>query len=92
LRSCGCEAPNTIAFAGIFPFIWLPNAGNFAFIERMRFRVKESPLKTALGSVATVATTQQKLASLGIAGPHAQGCRSQGAGECSIRFLLIALE
>jgi hypothetical protein len=48
--------------------------------------------KTVLGSVAMIATTQQKLPSLRIAGPHAEGCRSQGAGECGIRVSLIALE
>jgi hypothetical protein len=42
--------------------------------------------------VATVATAQQKLPSLGIAGPHAQGCRSQRVGECGTRSSLIALE
>jgi hypothetical protein len=75
---------NTIAFAGIFPFEFIPNISNFARLEHMSLSCEGITGKTVLGSVAMVATAQQ------IARPYAQGCSSQEAGECCIPFSLTA--
>ena len=71
-EAADARPPNTMAFAGIFPFKWLPNTGNFDCIEHMRLSREGITGKTVLGSVVNVATTQQKLPSLRIAGPRSR--------------------
>jgi hypothetical protein len=78
------RGPQYDRIAGIFPFEWVPNIGNFARIEHMSLSCEGITGKTVLGSVAMVATAQQ------ITRPYAQGCSSQEAGECCTPFSLTA--